>query len=221
MRILLALEGGSLVRRDLTSTPRQHNEVEAIAAALAGVAREHEVVLTHCLGSADAHMLELALRNALPDRDVASLLTQVVVAADDPALGTPAKAMPHAIAEIRSLRVLLASGALVICARDRHMAVALDRMGTMHGAEAMVDEDLTAALLARRLDADLLAMLTEVEPLSSTVTAARRFAEATGRRAAIGPLESVAGVVRGESGTQIQATAAEAPIAAVRRLSRR
>lgn len=206
MRILLALGA------DAPSA-----ETEAVAHAVAAVAREHEVALTHCYGSVQAHTLELALRNALPERDVVSLLTQVVVAADDPALGTPAKATPHAIAEIRSLRTLLASGALVICAGERRRSIALDRVGRMHGVEMAVDEDLTAALLARRLDADVLAILTEVKPPTSTTKAARRFAEATGRRAAIGSLADVGRLVSGTTGTQVQAAAVEPTIAATRR----
>ena len=88
----------------------------------------------------------------------------------------------------------------------------------MRGVEAVVDKDLTAALLARRLDADLLLMLTDVDavhadwggaserPIASAepaelremsfasgsmgpkVEAACRFVEATGGRAAIGSL---------------------------------
>jgi carbamate kinase len=195
-------------------------ETEVVAHALAAFTKEHEVVLTHCYGSAQAHTFELALRNALPERDVVSLLTQVVVAADDPAVGTLAKATPHAIAEIRSLRALLASGALVICAGERRLPVALDPVGEMHGVETAVDEDLTAALLARRLDADVMAILTEAEPLISTMRAARGFAEVTGRRAAIGSLTDVAQVVRGAAGTQVQGAAAKPAIAATRRRSR-
>lgn len=211
MRILLALGGDALPRGDeATSVASQPRNVEAAACALAPIAARHEVVLTHGCEQAEAHRLELALRNALPEREVVSVLTQVVVAVDGPAAEAPAKATPHAIAEIRSLRALLGSGALVISAADRRMPVALDRIGTMRDVGATVDEDLTAALLARRLDADLLVLLTEGEPLGSTVAAARRFSEATRRRAAIGSLADVAEVVRGAAGTQVE-VAAPAP----------
>lgn len=145
-------------------------------------------------------MLELALRNELPDRDVVSVLTQVVVTADDPAFRRPlASPRPHAIAEIRSLRVLVESGALVICAGGG-IPVALDGLGTMRGVEAVVDKDQTAALLARRLDADLLVMLTDADApdsITPKMEAASRFTKATGHRAAIGALTDVAGMVRG------------------------
>ena len=37
------------------------------------------------------YMLELALRNALPDRDLVTVLSEVVVSADDPAFDAPSK----------------------------------------------------------------------------------------------------------------------------------
>ena len=93
--------------------------VEAAVAALRPVAG-HELVLTHGNGpqvgllalQAEAvldlppypldvlgaesegmigYLLEQALRNVLPERSVATVLTQVVVAADDPAFAAPAK----------------------------------------------------------------------------------------------------------------------------------
>jgi len=316
MRILLALGGNALLRRgEPASAPNQERNVRAAASSLAELADEHELIVTHgngpqvgllalqneafpdvpsypldVLGAESegmvGHMLELSLRNELPDRDVVSVLTEVVVAADDPAFRRPSKPIgpvygaeeaqrlrrdrgwtigrdgdgfrrlvpspqPHAIAEIRSLRVLVDSGALVICAGGGGIPIALDGLGTMHGVEAVVDKDLTAALLARRLDADLLVMLTDVDAVLSDwngprerpilnahprelremnfatgsmgpkVDAACRFAETTGRRAAIGALTDVARVVRGEAGTQVTDGVAEPAIAASRQRPRR
>jgi carbamate kinase len=199
MRILVALSGNALQRRD----------VEQAAGALATLAAEHEVIVTHDSSPRIGHMLELALRNRLPERDVVGVLTQVVVNGEDPE--------PNAIAEVRSLRVLVDSGALVICAGGG-VPIALNGDGTMHEVEAAIDKDLTVALLARRLDADLLLMLAEgsIEP---KVEAARRFAAITGRRAAIGRLDEVDRVVQGEAGTQIVAPVIEPAIAAHRRLA--
>jgi carbamate kinase len=316
MRIVLALGGNALPRRGERADPAaERRNVEAAAAVLAEVAAEHEVIVSHgngpqvgllalqsqaypdvppypldVLGAESeglvAHMLELALRNELPERDVVSVLTQVVVAADDPAFVRPSKPIgpgyseararqlgrergwamgpdkdgyrrlvpspePHAIAEIRSLRVLVDSGALVLCAGGGGIPVTIDTMGTLRGVEAVVDKDLTAALLARRLDADLLVMLTDVDavhldwggpadrPLQSAdpeelralsfaaasigpkVDAACRFAEASGRRAAIGSLEDAARIVRGEAGTQVSPGGGVPAIDAARRLPRR
>lgn len=236
----------------MASASDQGRKIKVAARALAEIASEHEVVLTHGSGPEAGHMLELALRNELPERDVVSVLTQIVVTADDPAFRrTVPSPEPHAIAEIRSLRALLDSGALVICAGGGGIPVALDDLGTMRSIEAAVDKDLTAALLARRLDADLLVMLTDVDAVHSDwdgphdrsiagvevaelrtmsfapdsiapkVEAACRFAEATGRRAAIGSLRDLAQVVRGEAGTQVHSAAPEPAISAIRRLSRR
>jgi len=315
MRILLALGGNALLRGgERASALDQRRNVEAAAKAIAELADRHELVLIHGHGPQvgsltlqdgafpdvppcpldvlDAesegmigHLLELALRNALPDRDVVSILTEVVVSADDPSFGSPTEPIgpvfskeqaqrlrldrgwtlgregdgyrrlvpspePRAIAEIRSIRALLGAGALVICGGDG-IPVAMDGIGTLHGVEAVVDQDLTAALLARRLDADILLLLTDVDavqagwdslnarPIASAspselremafaagsmapkVEAACRFAETTGRRAAIGALRDAARVARGEVGTQVLAPDAEPAIAAARRLPRR
>jgi carbamate kinase len=315
MRIVLALGGNALLRRgERADAPNQRRNVETAAATVAEIASQHEVIVTHgngpqvgllalqsegypdvppypldVLGAESegmvGHMLELALRNELPDRDVVTILTEVVVAADDPAFVQPSKPIgpvykeararalsrqrawavgpdgdgyrrlvpspePYAIAEIRSLRVLVDSGALVICAGGG-VPVVLNGMGTLRGVEAVVDKDLTAALLARRLDADLLVMLTDVDAvhldwggpedralagadpvelraidfaagsIGPKVEAACRFAEASGRRAAIGSLKDAARVVRGEAGTQVSPGAGVPAIDAARRLPRR
>ncbi len=200
MRILVALGGNALLRRtEVASAPNQRRNVETAAAALAELAAEHELIVTHGNGPQvgllalqseafpgvppypldvlDAesegmvgHMLELALRNALPERDVVSVLTEVVVAEDDPAFRKPSKPIgpaygedeaqrlrfergwkmgrdgggyrrlvpspePHAISEIRSLRALVAAGALVICAGGGGIPVAIDGLGTLQGSK--------------------------------------------------------------------------------------
>ena len=245
MRILLALGGNALLRRgEPASADNQRRKVEVAAAAIAEIAAEHEVIVVHEAEVTFGHLLELALRNALPDRDVVGVITHVVVDPEKP--GEPE---PHAIAEIRSLRALVESGALVVCAGGG-IPVAIDGLGNMHGVEAVVDKDLTAALLARRLDADLLLLLTDVDAVHANwgaqgerplahltarelremdfaadsmgpkVEAACRFAEATGHRAAIGALTNAARVARGEAGTQVLAPAARPAIAAAHRLPR-
>ncbi|HET8565546.1 MAG TPA: carbamate kinase [Solirubrobacterales bacterium] len=259
MRILAAL-GGKAWRGRVAAAADQRQDVGPAADALAELTREHELVIVH---DDEPQMLELALRNRLPERDIVSVLTGVVVAADDPAFDRPTKPIgphyteeqaqrlrrergwmvgrdgdghrrlvpspaPKAIAEIRSLRALVDFGALVICVGGG-TPIALDGDGGMHGVGAAIDRDLTAALLARRLDADLLLMLTDVEgemnltpgSMAPKVEAACRFAAGTGRRAAIGSLTELSRVARGEAGTQVLAPAAEAAIGAARRLPRR
>jgi carbamate kinase len=187
MRILIALNDG---------------DIESAAETLAEIATEHQVVVAHDGGEGGSQKLELALRNALPDRDVVTVLSQVVVSPDDPALAAPPGASspkPTAIAELRSIRTLIDAGALVICASEAGPPVVIDREGTMREIEAVVDRDLTAALLARRLDADLFLALTDDGSGStgSKEEAARRFAEATGRRGASGTVIDAGRIVRG------------------------
>ncbi len=270
MRILVALGGNALLRRgEPADADAQRREVEAAADELAAIAAENELIVIHGNGP----QVGLALRNALPDRDVVTVLTEVVVNPDDPAFGKPSKPIgpvysparaeelarergwtvgrdgtsfrrlvpspePNAVAQLRSLRVLIESGALLVCAGGG-IPVTIDGAGKMRGIEAVIDKDLTAALLARRLEADLLLLLTDVDaiqldwrtdrarPLREAtparlreldfaagsmgpkVEAACRFVEATGRRAAVGALGDAARIVRGEAGTQIGSSVGE------------
>jgi carbamate kinase len=71
--------------------------------------------------------------------------------------------LPAAIVEIYAIRTLVNSGALVICAGGGGIPVVRDGEGQLHGVEAVIDKDLGASLLAQRLDADRLLVLTDVE----------------------------------------------------------
>jgi carbamate kinase len=238
MRALIALGGNALLRRgESADADAQQANVAAAAGALAGVASEHELVITH--GNGPQVGLELALRNALPDRDLVAVPMGVVVDAGDSSLGQGSPPLaPQAVVELSSMRTLIDAGVLVICASGDGAPVMLDGDGTMVGVEAVIDKDLTASLLARRLDADILVMLTDVDAvrldwgtederalgkvtpaelreysfasgsMGPKVEAACRFVEATGRRAAIGELTKAVEIVRGASGTQISAPSA-------------
>jgi len=140
---------------------------------------------------------------------------------------------PRRLVELPLIRVLLDSGALVVCAGGGGIPVTSDESGGLHGAEAVVDKDLTAALLARALSADALLLLTDVDAvidrfgaadaqpirratpgelrarslpagsMGPKVEAACRFVEATGRLAAIGRLDSAADLLSGNAGTLV------------------
>jgi carbamate kinase len=101
------------------------------------------------------------------------------------------------------------------------------------GVEAVIDKDLASSLLSRDLDADLFVMATDVDgvyvdwgkptqsllgratpdeldamdlpagSMGPKVAAATEFVRATGRRAAIGSLEHIEGLVAGTAGTNI------------------
>ena len=104
---------------------------------------------------------------------------------------------------------------------------------TLVGVEAVIDKDLASELLAREVEADLFVMATDVDgvyadwgtptqrrlervtpedlrsrsfasgSMGPKVEAATRFAERTGKRAAIGGLEEIKAIVQGEAGTQV------------------
>ena len=124
MRIVAALGGNALIRRGEPLTVQtQRDNLVAAAQALAPLAREHELVITHGNGpqvgllalqaaayaARDAgettpldvldaesegmvgYLIEQALANAMPERRVATLLTQIEVDAADPAFMAPTK----------------------------------------------------------------------------------------------------------------------------------
>ena len=121
MRVVAALGGNALLKRgELADVETQRRNVASAVKSLAILAREHELVVTHGNGpqvgllalQAEAYhgvrpypldvlgaetegmvgyMIEQGLRAELPDREAATLLTQVIVDADDPAFGFPSK----------------------------------------------------------------------------------------------------------------------------------
>ncbi|MGZ4601144.1 MAG: carbamate kinase [Oryzihumus sp.] len=122
MRIVAALGGNALLRRgEKPDAATQEANVDRAVHALAPLAHDHELVLTHGNGpqvgvlamqsASDPHLttpypfdvlgaqtqgmigywLLQALENALPGREVAALVTQTRVAADDPAFLKPTK----------------------------------------------------------------------------------------------------------------------------------
>lgn len=73
---------------------------------------------------------------------------------------------PAAIAEIYAIRTLVNSGTLVICAGGGGVPVLRDKEGMLHGVEAVIDKDMGASLLAQKLEADRLLILTDVEKVA-------------------------------------------------------
>jgi carbamate kinase len=305
MRVVAALGGNALLRRgEPLDAATQRRNVTVAAEALAAVAGEHELIVTHGNGpqvgllalQAEAYqaggvypldvlgaesegmigyLLQQGLRNALAGRAVATVLTQVVVDPRDPAFESPSKPIgpvydaaeaaalaaargwavrpdgprwrrvvaspePAAIVELDTIRLLVDAGVLVICAGGGGVPVASAPDGTLTGVEAVVDKDLAAALLASRLEADALLLLTDVPAVQTgwgtpaardvreatpaearllelpagsmgpKVEAAARFAEATNGTAVIGALEDAAALLRGEAGTRVDEHAARA-----------
>lgn len=216
-----------LRRGEPAEAARQQANVAAAAHAIAALDAGNRLVITHGNGpqvgllalQAEAYpdvpaypldvlgaesegmigyLLDQALVNELPPgRRVATLLTQTVVAADDPAFTSPSKPIgpvydpaagevlarergwqvrpdgdrvrrvvpspePVDIVEIETIRLLLEAGVLVVCTGGGGIPVVSRPGAGLAGVEAVIDKDLAAALLAERLRADFLLMLTDV-----------------------------------------------------------
>jgi carbamate kinase len=138
---------------------------------------------------------------------------------------------PKRIIELNAIRRLAAAGVLVICAGGGGIPVVCAVDGGIRGVEAVIDKDLSAALLATALGADGLLLLTDVpavyvhwgtpeaRPLRHATPsdlrklsfdagsmgpkaeAACRFVEATGGWAAIGALDDAERLVDRSCGT--------------------
>ena len=147
-----------------------------------------------------------------------------------------ASPQPLAIVELDVIRRLLDAGTTVICAGGGGVPV-VAHGGSLTGVEAVIDKDLTAALLAEELSADRLVIATDVDavyrrfghpsarPIHRTtpaelralafaagsmapkVDAACRFVERTGRPAVIGSLDDLPRLVAGAAGTRVETRA--------------
>lgn len=74
-------------------------------------------------------------------------------------VGSP---QPQRVIETRLIRLLLESGAVVVCAGGGGVPVIRDERGKLKGVEAVVDKDLTSSVLATEIGAELLIILTDV-----------------------------------------------------------
>jgi carbamate kinase len=140
---------------------------------------------------------------------------------------------PRGIIELPTVKVLLADGAVVICAGGGGIPVCRSPNGQLHGVEAVVDKDTSTALLAENLAADALLLLTDVPAveldygrpnarsidrisadelermpfpagsMGPKVAAACRFVRTTHKVAAIGRLADAAELLSGRAGTTI------------------
>ena len=288
-----------LERGEVPLAQIQEGHVDVAVTALARLASDNDLVITHgngpqvgllanesaldpdlpgpypldVLGAESQGMIGYfflqALENALPGRQVVSLICQTEVDADDPAFRHPTKFVgpvysravaedlasrrnwkiredgaawrrvvaspePRAMVEIGMIRTLVAERAIVICAGGGGIPVIRGDDGRLRGAEAVIDKDLGAALLAGELGADALLLLTDVDgvevgfetpdatlirhptvaelralsfpagSMGPKVDAACRFVETTGNRAMIGRLRDAAELLAGTRGTTVR-----------------
>ena len=142
---------------------------------------------------------------------------------------------PAELLDLPLISELVRTGAIVVCAGGGGVPVTRDAAGFLRGAEAVVDKDLTAALLARALHADALLLLTDVDcvqdqygtqqarpirlatpsvlralqfpagSMGPKIDAACRFVEATGAMAAIGRLDDAEALLYRKAGTIVAA----------------
>ena len=140
---------------------------------------------------------------------------------------------PRSILEADVVASLLDQGTIVVCTGGGGVAVRTWQDGTHEGVEAVVDKDLTSAVLAEQIGADLLIVLTDVAgvvadygtpqarlleratpaqlralglpagSMGPKAEACASFVERTGGRAVIGALGQAAEIVAGCAGTQV------------------
>lgn len=297
MRIVIALGGNALLEKDQPPEAElQHLNISAAARAIAKIAYGNELVISHGNGpqvgllalQADSYpqkpypldildaesegmlgyQIQQALMNALPERQVVALLTQVLVDEKDSAFENPTKPIgafypsserkalnqqhgwvlaefekglrrlvaspePKVILELAAIKLLMTNGIMVVCSGGGGIPVVQDASGQLRGVAAVIDKDLTSALLATALEADTLLLLTDVDavykdwgrehasPLKQAtvgelrsmafetgtmapkIKAACRFVEDTGNCAYIGQLNRIAEILARQSGTKI------------------
>jgi carbamate kinase len=299
MLVVVALGGNALIRRGEPIDPAaQRGNVKIAATAIEEVARDHTVVITHgngpqvgllalqaaaldevqpypldVLGALSegliGYLVSQELTNRITGKRVATLLTQVEVHPDDPALKKPSKPIgpvydeetarslaaergwtvapdgeyfrrvvpspqPRRIRELRTIRLLIDAGVIVVCAGGGGIPVVITPAGKCKGIEAVIDKDLSAALLAEELKADALLMLTDVPEVQAgwgtpdarpirkatpeqlrafdfatgsmgpKVEAGCRFVENSGKMAGIGALRDARKILDMRAGTVIE-----------------
>jgi carbamate kinase len=141
--------------------------------------------------------------------------------------------VPQRILEIETIRLLVDRNVVVVCAGGGGIPVAVTPDGAVRGLEAVIDKDLSSALLAENLAADFLLILTDVEAemdgwgtpsarairraspdrlsalpfeagtIGPKVQAACAFVARSGGAAAIGALDHAAEILRGGAGTTV------------------
>jgi carbamate kinase len=152
-RVVVALGGNALLRRgERADVETQRRHVVAAVGAIAELAGARELIVTHGNGpqvgllalQAEAYedvpaypldvlgaesegmigyLLEQELTNAVRDRPVATLLTQVVVDRDDPAFAEPTKPIGPVYDAATAERLRAERGWTIVAERDGHRRV--------------------------------------------------------------------------------------------------
>lgn len=225
--LVVALGGNALLKRgEPLEADVQRKNIELAARTIARLTQQWRVILVHgngpqvgllalqnsaytavtpypldVLGAESqgmiGYMLQQALKNQLPQREISVLLTQVEVDAHDPAFRNPTKYIgpiydaaqaktlqtekgwifkadgnafrrvvpspqPKRIVESDAICALIARDHLVICNGSGGVPV-VEKADGYHGIEAVIDKDLSAALLASQIHANALLILTDAD----------------------------------------------------------
>ena len=140
---------------------------------------------------------------------------------------------PQEVIEAEEIGFLARSGAIVLCLGGGGVPVARDEKGHFFGIDGVIDKDLSSAVLALQLRANVLLLLTDVDgvyvdwpacnailrspsiedlkalhladgTIGPKVAAAVGFVQAGGQMAGIGHLNDASRVLSGEAGTVIR-----------------
>ena len=126
------------------------------------------------------YMIQQSLQNALErsgiDRDVVTIITQVLVDPDDEAMKQPSKPVgrgefkqlvpsprPTAIVEAEEIIRLVETGTIVIAAGGGGIPVYRHPKLKLEGVDVVIDKDRAAAVLGEAIGAQVLLILTEVD----------------------------------------------------------
>jgi carbamate kinase len=126
------------------------------------------------------YMIQQSLQNALEkhgiDRDVVTVITQVIVDPDDEAMRTPTKPIgrgdfkqlvaspvPTGIVESGLIVRLVESGTIVIAAGGGGIPAYRHPVLRLEGVDVVIDKDRAAAVLAQSIGAEVLLILTEID----------------------------------------------------------
>ncbi|MCA0940082.1 carbamate kinase [Yangia mangrovi] len=146
---------------------------------------------------------------------------------------------PKRIFEVRPIRWMLENGAVVIAAGGGGIPTMYDRERHLTGVECVIDKDFCSSLLATEIEADVFVVATDADAvfldwgtpdqtairkaspdmmdsydfpagsMGPKVSAAQKFARASGGRAVICALADIGAALRGETGTTISSDVTE------------
>jgi len=145
--------------------------LNALDAALArrGASARTAVVVSRTLVDPDDHGFTSPTKpigRYLPAAEAAELIARGQIWRDFGPAGwrrVVASPEPLACLDTTAAAALLAAGFVVVCSGGGGVPTIRDERGELRGAEAVIDKDLTAAVLGRQLNADTLIIATDVE----------------------------------------------------------